>query len=126
MKSELREVLAAWRYLTPEAEISVGHCIALRIIGLSFSNNVSHINTTKAATMVLAVCLSPCYSVQAPMATYQSRKLTSPQAVGQICSTASMTHNLAQCRAVIQKAVTGGAKVSRLRPGHARRRAQRD
>jgi len=33
------------------------------------------------------------------------------QAVGQITSTASMTHNLAQCRTVIQKAVAGGAKV---------------
>ncbi|KAK6391054.1 hypothetical protein LTR65_004811 [Meristemomyces frigidus] len=31
-------------------------------------------------------------------------------AVGQITSTASMTHNLAQCRTVIQKAVAAGAK----------------
>ncbi|TKX23913.1 carbon-nitrogen hydrolase-like protein 3 [Elsinoe australis] len=31
-------------------------------------------------------------------------------AVGQICSTASMSHNLAQCRTVIQKAVAAGAK----------------
>ena len=33
------------------------------------------------------------------------------QAVGQICSTSSMAHNLAQCRTVIQKAVAKGAKV---------------
>lgn len=33
------------------------------------------------------------------------------QAVAQICSTASMAHNLAQCKVVIQKAVTAGAKV---------------
>ncbi|KAF4549483.1 Carbon-nitrogen hydrolase-like protein 5 [Elsinoe fawcettii] len=32
-------------------------------------------------------------------------------AVGQICSTASMAHNLAQCRTVIQKAVAAGAKM---------------
>ncbi|PNS19792.1 hypothetical protein CAC42_7759 [Sphaceloma murrayae] len=31
-------------------------------------------------------------------------------AVGQICSTASMAHNLAQCRVVVQKAVAAGAK----------------
>lgn len=34
------------------------------------------------------------------------------QAVGQITSTASMAHNLGQCRTVIQKAVAAGAKVS--------------
>jgi hypothetical protein len=33
------------------------------------------------------------------------------KAVGQICSTNSLTHNLAQCRVVIQKAVAAGAKV---------------
>ncbi|MDI1490607.1 MAG: Carbon-nitrogen hydrolase [Ramalina farinacea] len=31
-------------------------------------------------------------------------------AVGQLCSTASMTHNLAQCRSLVQKAVSAGAK----------------
>ncbi|WPG99709.1 Hypothetical protein R9X50_00252800 [Acrodontium crateriforme] len=31
-------------------------------------------------------------------------------AIGQICSTASMAHNLAQCRVVIKKAVAAGAK----------------
>ncbi|KAF2653877.1 nitrilase [Lophiostoma macrostomum CBS 122681] len=30
-------------------------------------------------------------------------------AIGQICSTSSMTHNLAQCRSLIQKASTAGA-----------------
>ena len=34
------------------------------------------------------------------------------KAVGQLCSTASMTHNLAQCRSLVQKAVSVGAKVS--------------
>jgi len=33
-------------------------------------------------------------------------------AVGQICSTASMTHNLAQCQKLVHKAVQAGAKVS--------------
>lgn len=37
--------------------------------------------------------------------------LTIAQAVGQICSTSSMSHNLAQCRTVVQKAVAAGAKV---------------
>ncbi|KAF2222945.1 carbon-nitrogen hydrolase [Elsinoe ampelina] len=32
-------------------------------------------------------------------------------AVGQICSTANISHNLGQCRTIIQKAVTAGAKV---------------
>nr|OQO22710.1 hypothetical protein B0A51_10820 [Rachicladosporium sp. CCFEE 5018] len=31
-------------------------------------------------------------------------------AIGQICSTSSMTHNLSQCRNIISKAVTAGAK----------------
>ncbi|RVX68846.1 hypothetical protein B0A52_07501 [Exophiala mesophila] len=31
-------------------------------------------------------------------------------AVGQICSTASMTHNLAQCQTLVRKAVASGAK----------------
>ena len=34
------------------------------------------------------------------------------QAVGQLTSTASMTHNLAQCRLLVKKAVQAGAKVS--------------
>jgi hypothetical protein len=33
------------------------------------------------------------------------------QAVGQICSTASMAHNLAQCQALVHNAVAAGAKV---------------
>ena len=33
------------------------------------------------------------------------------QAVGQLCSTASMPHNLQQCRALVKKAVAAGAKV---------------
>ena len=33
------------------------------------------------------------------------------QAVGQICSTSSMAHNLIQCRTVLQKAIAAGAKV---------------
>ncbi|KAL8929803.1 MAG: hypothetical protein Q9208_000947 [Pyrenodesmia sp. 3 TL-2023] len=33
-------------------------------------------------------------------------------AVGQICSTTSMVHNLSQCRHLVQKAVAAGAKVS--------------
>ncbi|KAF2153107.1 nitrilase [Myriangium duriaei CBS 260.36] len=32
-------------------------------------------------------------------------------AIGQICSTASLAHNLAQCRTVVQKAIAGGAKI---------------
>ncbi|KAI4288133.1 MAG: hypothetical protein L6R35_002599 [Caloplaca aegaea] len=32
------------------------------------------------------------------------------QAVGQLCSTASMSHNLTQCRGLMQKAVAAGAK----------------
>ncbi|EKG19455.1 Nitrilase/cyanide hydratase and apolipoprotein N-acyltransferase [Macrophomina phaseolina MS6] len=34
------------------------------------------------------------------------------QAVGQICSTASMAHNLKQCRQLVAKAASAGAKVS--------------
>lgn len=41
------------------------------------------------------------------------RSAEQTQAVGQICSTSSMAHNLAQCRIVIQKAVSAGAKVSK-------------
>lgn len=33
-----------------------------------------------------------------------------PQAIGQICSTASMAHNLSQCRVLVQKAAEAGAK----------------
>jgi hypothetical protein len=33
------------------------------------------------------------------------------QAVGQICATASMAHNLAQCQMLVRKAVAAGAKV---------------
>lgn len=33
------------------------------------------------------------------------------KAVGQLCSTASMTHNLAQCQILVKKAVAAGAKV---------------
>lgn len=37
--------------------------------------------------------------------------LITQQAVGQICSTNSLEHNLAQCRVIIQKAVAKGARV---------------
>lgn len=37
------------------------------------------------------------------------------QAVGQLCSTASMTANLAQCQTLVQKAVSAGAKVRQRR-----------
>lgn len=37
------------------------------------------------------------------------------QAVGQLCSTASMTVNLAQCQTLVQKAVSAGAKVRQRR-----------
>ncbi len=33
------------------------------------------------------------------------------QAVGQICSTASLSHNLAQCQVLVRRAVAAGAKV---------------
>jgi hypothetical protein len=39
------------------------------------------------------------------------RWLMLPQAVGQICATASMSHNLAQCQMLVLKAVAAGAKV---------------
>jgi hypothetical protein len=39
------------------------------------------------------------------------RQLMVPQAVGQICATASMSHNLAQCQMLVGKAVAAGAKV---------------
>lgn len=35
----------------------------------------------------------------------------SPQAVGQICSTASMAHNLAQCVRLMEEAAGKGAQV---------------
>jgi hypothetical protein len=35
-----------------------------------------------------------------------------PQAVGQLCSTSSMAHNLAQCQILVRKAVIAGAKVN--------------
>ena len=38
------------------------------------------------------------------------------QAVGQLCSTASMSHNLQQCRALVKKAVAAGAKVRIVHP----------
>lgn len=34
------------------------------------------------------------------------------QAVGQICSTASLSHNLAQCQSLVRRAAAAGAKVS--------------
>lgn len=39
----------------------------------------------------------------------QSCLLTPTQAIGQICSTASMTHNLAQCTTLVQRASAAGA-----------------
>ena len=41
--------------------------------------------------------------------------ITISQAVGQICSTASMANNLGQCRQLIQKAIAAGAKVNLIR-----------
>lgn len=38
------------------------------------------------------------------------------QAVGQLCSTASMSHNLQQCRTLVKKAVAAGAKVRVVDP----------
>jgi hypothetical protein len=43
--------------------------------------------------------------------------LHDPKAVGQICSTANMGHNLKLCQAVVSKATAAGAKVVSIAPG---------
>lgn len=42
---------------------------------------------------------------------YAESTLTYLQALGQICSTASMTHNLGQAQVLVRSAVAAGAKV---------------
>lgn len=40
------------------------------------------------------------------------------QAIGQLCSTSSMAHNLSQCKVLFQKAAALGAKVCRVSIEH--------
>lgn len=50
-------------------------------------------------------------SAYLPVSLFKTLLLTNSQAVGQLCSTANMAHNLIQCQILVQKAVAAGAKV---------------
>lgn len=52
-----------------------------------------------------------CVYLEISICTY---RLITRKAVGQLCSTASMSHNLQQCQVLIKKAVAAGAKVRLL------------
>ena len=60
-------------------------------------------NFVTNVAMTLAVSLSSYI--------HSTQVLNSTQAIGQLCSTASMSHNLALCQILVKKAVEAGAKV---------------
>lgn len=67
---------------------------------------VNLLNKRRAGIMAIAVCIHP-FSARPNNADSPDHD----QAVGQICSTASMTHNLEQCVRLVSKAAAAGAKV---------------
>lgn len=65
-------------------------------------------------TVIIAVRSNGNCSTQPALSDQDYSKdlfLTLRQAVGQLCSTASMAHNLKQCQLLVKEAVAAGARV---------------